>query len=147
MNAERTSFLHDPNRAPYGENMSASWASPTDPTQEQVTRNAHAGWYDREEPLYNYNNPVFAEAYGHFTQIAWLSTRQVGCAFGSCPCSVGGCAGRNYIRLVCRYLPTGNVTGQFAQNVLPRTCRRSADGPPPAAPPPAPSADEILRSR
>ncbi|MGH6786679.1 MAG: CAP domain-containing protein [Novosphingobium sp.] len=40
---------------------------------------------------------------GHYTQLIWPETREVGCAI------VGG-GGQDY--LVCRYFPTGNVVGQ-----------------------------------
>lgn len=40
---------------------------------------------------------------GHYTQIVWKDTREVGCAIASNPRS-------DY--LVCRYLPAGNVIGQ-----------------------------------
>lgn len=43
------------------------------------------------------------EDVGHYTQIVWKDTREVGCAIASNPQS-------EY--LVCRYLPAGNVIGQ-----------------------------------
>lgn len=42
---------------------------------------------------------------GHYTQIIWSGTREVGCAMAS---------NRRDDFLVCRYLPTGNVVGQRA---------------------------------
>ncbi len=42
---------------------------------------------------------------GHYTQIVWRGTREVGCAMAS--------NARDDF-LVCRYLPTGNVVGQRA---------------------------------
>ena len=46
---------------------------------------------------------------GHFTQIVWADTREVGCAVA---------AGPQYDVLVCRYWPAGNVVGQrIAQRV------------------------------
>lgn len=42
---------------------------------------------------------------GHYTQIVWSTTREVGCAMAS---------NRRDDFLVCRYLPTGNVVGQRA---------------------------------
>lgn len=48
---------------------------------------------------------------GHFTQMVWAGTTQVGCGYASCP-RVG-----EY--LVCQYAPAGNVRTQFVQNVPP----------------------------
>ncbi len=60
----------------------------------------------------NFQNGVFPNvsttgdwsAVGHYTQIIWRSTTSVGCA------GLDGSDG-NY-RLVCRYSPAGNITGQ-----------------------------------
>jgi pathogenesis-related protein 1 len=53
------------------------------------------------------------QAVGHFTQIVWRGTNQVGCA-------VATCNGQDM--LVCNYSPAGNVTGRYTQNV-PVRCR------------------------
>lgn len=50
---------------------------------------------------------------GHFTQVVWEESRELGCGVANCP-QLG-----NY--LVCRYEPFGNVRGRYVQNVaLPR---------------------------
>ena len=41
---------------------------------------------------------------GHFTQIVWPASRQVGCAMAS---------NRSSDYLVCRYLPAGNIVGTY----------------------------------
>jgi glioma pathogenesis-related protein 2 len=72
------------------------------------------GWYD-EVRQYNFRAPGFQKGTGHFTQIIWRGTREVGCAFASCN-------GRRH--WVCRYLPQGNIVnpGFFEKNVLPVGC-------------------------
>ncbi|KAF9971575.1 hypothetical protein BGZ73_005452 [Actinomortierella ambigua] len=68
-------------------------------------------WYD-EEPKYNYNNPGFSMATGHFTQVVWKGTTAVGCAKKFC----------NNLRsniYICNYSPPGNMMGAFPQNVSP----------------------------
>lgn len=73
-------------------------------------------WYN-EGASYDYSNPGFSDATGHFTQLVWASTTVVGCALSS------GCAQYpNY--MVCRYMEAGNVVGgtnndqYFIANVL-----------------------------
>jgi len=90
---------------PYGENIymtSASSASAVD---------AVDAWYN-EVSQYNYNAPGFSEATGHFTQLVWKATTEVGCA--SQTCSSG-----TYV--FCEYQAAGNVVGNnnayFTQNV------------------------------
>ena len=53
---------------------------------------------------------------GHFTQIVWKSTTQIGC--GRATCNINGQMGTHW---VCRYAPAGN-SGALAENVL-RPCK------------------------
>lgn len=70
-------------------------------------------WYV-EVDKYNYGKPGFVHGIGHFTQMIWKNTKQVGCGATQCP---------NIGRLwVCRYAPAGNWFGQFRQNV-PKRCK------------------------
>jgi uncharacterized protein YkwD len=49
-------------------------------------------------------------AYGHYTQVVWHSTEEVGCGAAYCDNTVGiGSAGTV---IVCRYGPAGNFTGR-----------------------------------
>ena len=89
----------------YGENM--AYASYAQTPQGVVDR-----WYS-EEPLYDYSNPGYYQnpGTGHFTQVVWKNTTQIGCGCKN------GCTGW-YSVCVCQYNPPGNVIGQFAANVL-----------------------------
>lgn len=89
----------------YGENL--AWASYTMGESGVVQL-----WYD-EEPLYDYNNPGFSYDTGHFTQVVWKGTSEIGCGFAS------GCGGGWPNVWVCQYNPPGNYIGQFAENVFP----------------------------
>lgn len=66
-------------------------------------------WYD-EIGAYDFNAPGDSEATGHFTQVVWKATKQVGC--GLAQCSDGAL-------LVCNYSPPGNLEGAYADNVPP----------------------------
>jgi uncharacterized protein YkwD len=89
----------------YGENL--AWASYNMGVSSVVQM-----WYD-EEPKYDYNDPGFSSDTGHFTQIVWKATTEIGCAFAT------GCgSGWPYV-WVCQYNPPGNYIGQFADNVFP----------------------------
>lgn len=95
---------------PYGENLAAGYSGGYDPVD---------AWYDEIE-LYDFNNPGFNKSTGHFTQLVWKSTSQVGCAKVTCDNSWS-----QYT--ICEYSNTrGNVVGTdsktgksyFSENVL-----------------------------
>jgi len=75
--------------------------------------NAMNGWYDDEEPKYDYDNPGFYSATGHFTQIVWKGTTDLGVALAQ----QRGDDGYVTTYIVPRFYPSGNVLGQFAENV------------------------------
>jgi len=113
----------------YGENL--SWGT------NQSAQGAVDNWY-REISQYNFNAPAYSNAVGHFTQLIWRNSKQLGCGMSVCN-------GANY--WVCRYSPTGNWNtgnpGVLANNV-PALCSAGGGGagntptpPPPASPPPA----------
>ncbi len=71
-------------------------------------------WYG-EESAYSYDNPGYLHNTGHFTQIVWKGTKEVGCA------QVKNCSAHwpnmEYCT-VCQYNPPGNVLGRFSENVF-----------------------------
>lgn len=97
--ADRGAFQHSSGN--YGENLAAGYPSLTA---------AVDAWYN-EVSSYNYNKPGFSGATGHFTQVVWAASEELGCGYAE--------NGNTRRYLVCRYLPAGNVMDQFEENVLP----------------------------
>jgi len=85
---------------PYGENLAIATynLSYTDATNE---------WY-KEKADYTYGDE-FSTATGHYTQIIWKDTTEIGC--GSAIIQTGSF--ENGVVVVCRYNPTGNYIGVY----------------------------------
>ena len=93
--------------SPYGENIWMGTAGFFTPSQ------VVGSWYS-EVASYNFANPGTSPSAGHFSQIVWKSTTELGCGKVTCQGSD---------LWVCNYAPAGNFVGQYAQNVLPATCQ------------------------
>ncbi len=73
-------------------------------------------WYD-EIKSYAFDKPKFSDQTGHFTQLIWKGTKQLGVGYTI----VKG--GSGYIMyVVAKYSPAGNVKGLYSENVLPLKC-------------------------
>lgn len=66
-------------------------------------------WYD-EIYDYNFKKPEFKSGTGHFTQVVWVGSKEVG--FGAAKSKSGNYYG------VANYFPPGNFLGEFEENVL-----------------------------
>lgn len=79
--------------------------------------------------LTNLRPPSFAlanyypsTATGHFTQLVWKNTTQVGCSRKECNAGQqGGHGDAPGWYVVCEYAPAGNVIGAFVDNVQEQT--------------------------
>ncbi|KAI9585798.1 hypothetical protein GQX74_001645 [Glossina fuscipes] len=99
--ARTDKFEHRTNNR-YGENLYYMSGSFT-PTPEDAVK----AWYD-EISMYNYKKPGFHSSTGHFTQVVWKKTKQLG---------VGRATKDRTTVVVCNYEPHGNVIDHFAENV------------------------------
>ncbi len=100
-------FGHSPG-AKYGENLAAGTIGALDP------ESTVGMWYD-EIKLYTFPAGGFSMKTGHFTQVVWKSTKQVGCGHVQC-------SGNDIY--VCNYDPPGNWEGQYRAEVLPASCKK-----------------------
>jgi len=92
---KRHEFAHRPNN-PYGENIFEVEGGAATP--EMVVSN----WAE-EEHNYDYPSNRCNGVCGHYTQIIWKTTEQVGCAMAR---------GGNREIWVCNYNPPGNIAGR-----------------------------------
>ena len=90
----------------YGENLAAGTSGTLD--AESVVKM----WYD-EVAQYRFPDGGFSMKTGHFTQVVWRGTSQLGCARARC-------SGIDV--WVCQYDPPGNWEGQYRAQVLPLAC-------------------------
>jgi pathogenesis-related protein 1 len=92
---QKHDFAHRPNN-PFGENLFAVTGGRTTPAHVVQAWASEASDYD-------YESNGCRRVCGHYTQIVWRDTREVGCA-------VAQSANRQV--WVCNYNPPGNVIGQ-----------------------------------
>jgi len=110
------SMLHRPNEAAspfrqiYGENL--FWASPMTHAngaiqQQAITSQDVVTAWAEEAAYYDYqtNQCQPGEDCGHFTQMVWHESRQMGCAMAICP-------DKSQI-WACNYYPRGNYIGEW----------------------------------
>ena len=95
---------------PMGENLYANIVSDISKCDVNEIVEATKFWYN-EVLKYNFNKPGFSFSTGHFTQVVWKSTKEVG--FG-----VAYSVERRECYIVANYYPAGNYQGKFTQNVL-----------------------------
>ncbi|XP_068151979.1 Golgi-associated plant pathogenesis-related protein 1 [Drosophila tropicalis] len=67
-------------------------------------------WYN-EVTQYNWQRPSFQMNTGHFTQVVWKNSTELG---------VGFAKRGNTIFVVCNYNPPGNYNNMYRENVSPR---------------------------
>lgn len=103
--ANQCAFQHS--GSSYGENIwwgTAGYFSP-----QQVV----GSWYS-EVANFNFANPDYSPSSGHFSQVVWKNTTELGCGRAVC---------QGNDLWVCNYAPAGNYIGQFPQNVPPANCQ------------------------
>lgn len=116
--AERGKFEHSGGGSEYGENL---WVS-SDECNEKSLQRAVDSWYEEAEKYgYDYDHPDTKEAdqkefdkgVGHFTQLVWKNSENIGVGAASHPDQKWKCL------VVAQFSPPGNYMGEFRENVLP----------------------------
>ncbi|KAI5467875.1 CAP domain-containing protein [Mariannaea sp. PMI_226] len=129
--AQRCKFEHDITIGgqAYGQNIAATGRS--DLTESDSNRNKLGAvsvteqWYNSEMPnwsFYGQENPpagMDLDLFGHFTQVVWEGSHEIGCATAWCPSGTMYSGGMNAYFTVCNYQGPGNYGGQYGKNVLP----------------------------
>ncbi|CAF2083199.1 unnamed protein product [Rotaria magnacalcarata] len=103
-------FHHSGDRGGLGENLYTK--SSSQPLKnESLCKLATESWYD-EIKEYDFDNPGSTSGTGHFTQVIWKESTNLGVGVGF------GNNGKRVV-VVCQYDPAGNVMKQFEENVPP----------------------------
>ncbi|XP_071948909.1 Golgi-associated plant pathogenesis-related protein 1-like, partial [Antedon mediterranea] len=112
--AKTDSFRHS-KRDGLGENLAMHFSSEsTNYSGGEATQQ----WYSEIEK-YNFDRCGFTPGTGHFTQVIWAETKELG---------VGKAITKSgKVLAVANYRPAGNMIGKFRENVLPLKKSRSVD--------------------
>eukprot|EP00667_Euglena_gracilis_P021576 EG_transcript_23708 len=94
---------HSPEDCEFGESL---YRSSHRPSAQRVVD----AWYSEIEH-YDFDNPAPCPAAGHFTQLVWKDSVEIGCAM----CRMDG---GDWL-VVCQYSPAGNWRNRFPSQVLP----------------------------
>lgn len=105
--AKKDSMAYSLNQT-YGESVYCGWSA--DPNTKIKARDCIQKWYS-EINDYSFGKEPEVLSCGHFTQIVWKSTREIGVG------SAKSKSGKLYV--VANYYPPGNYSGHFSKNVSP----------------------------
>lgn len=83
---------------PYGENLAEGYG--------EMTAVEAVKFWATEKKFYNHHlNQCVGDECGHYTQIVWRDTKNIGCARVKCE--------NNWVFVICSYYPPGNYVGQY----------------------------------
>jgi hypothetical protein len=105
--ADQCQYAHNPNLGNFGENIAA--ATPNTWTTAGVVQ-----FWASEASSYDYGRNTCApgKECGHYTQIVWRNTTQVGCATKVCNKNSPFSGFTQWQFWVCDYSPPGNFVGE-----------------------------------
>ncbi|CAH1180815.1 unnamed protein product [Phyllotreta striolata] len=103
----RKGVMRHSNNKDYGENL--FFVQSSNPNFTVTGKRTVDSWYE-EIKCHEFGREPSSLASGHFTQVVWKDSKELGVAFAKS----GG-----KIIVVANYYPPGNIIGQFAENVPP----------------------------
>ncbi|KAG2484001.1 hypothetical protein HYH03_017168 [Edaphochlamys debaryana] len=111
--ADKCIFEHSRSRT-NGENLAALSG-----TRNSAQVASSVGMWTGEVCYYNFDRPGFDSLTGHYTQVVWKGTQQIGCGYRYCEDGLDSFSSRESGILVCQYYPPGNwnTPAYFRQNV------------------------------
>ncbi|XP_078363924.1 ectin-like [Oculina patagonica] len=125
--ARESLFEHDPNNKDQGENIGIECAKGSD---ADLVKKVVDSWYF-EVCDYNFNSGTFSGGTGHFTQVVWKGSTQLGIGFARGSYSFDGKKRfDNCLFVVGRYKEPGNMMNAFKQNVFKGSFKKEASCPP-----------------
>uniref|UniRef100_A0A0E0LGY7 SCP domain-containing protein n=1 Tax=Oryza punctata TaxID=4537 RepID=A0A0E0LGY7_ORYPU len=86
----------------YGENLYFSSESSSTPADAVATWASEEPWYDHDT---NSCSAPDGGSCGHYTQVVWYNSTDIGCATVACDGDAG-------VIIACNYWPPGNIPGQ-----------------------------------
>ena len=105
--ASKCRFAHNPNRGQLGENLAAFTDTSGSAAKAVAQWAAEVSSYD-----YVANACATGQVCGHYTQIVWRTTSQLGCWVQDCTTGSPFPGFPNWQFYVCNYSPPGNFVGQ-----------------------------------
>ncbi len=112
LTSQKCDFYHDPD-SEYGENLFWKWISDSNNRGLISTPEDAVTWWADEEQIYNHtkNTCKKGKDCGHYTQIVWADTTEVGCSVSTCFDKRNDNTQTDF--WVCRYNPPGNIEGEW----------------------------------
>lgn len=114
----------------YGENIAMGYSSSgydfNNSDRNGFVLDATSRWYN-EVDLYDFAKPGWSNTTGHFTQLVWTSTREIGIGVSYNPDT-------KKVYVVMNYLPPGNYENAYEWNVYPEVKVLPLDGKKPPMP-------------
>jgi hypothetical protein len=93
-------------RSIYGENIAMTSNVGNDAMIQSIDM------FYSEVSLYDYKKPVFSSQTGHFTQLVWMNTKEIGLGIST--------SSNGYTYICTHYYPPGNYANDFIYNVKPK---------------------------